>query len=166
MIRGKWGFCQVQSTGWGSPLASCGSTAGVALAGCALLSLVPQAGRKLALFAQKGEGTDAFCIFPSASLLTSLLPTCASRTFLTWFIHQPRLKGTFSMQAKVRAVFTCCFPSESFISLQPQGPQHQPKLNMGLKSYTGRPWPALQQERGFCLCKRARAHKTRCVHPE
>lgn len=63
------------------------------------------------------------------------------------------------MQANIRAMFTCRFPSESFISLQPQGPQHQPKLNMGLKLYTGRPQPrpSLQQERGLCLCKGARA---------
>lgn len=161
MIPGKWGFCQVQSMGWGSKLASCGSSSWRS-PGWLCPPLVAQAGRKLALFAQRGEGTDAFCIFPSASLLTSLLPTCASRTFLAWFIHQPRLKGTFSMQANVRAMFTCCFPSESFISLQPQGPRHQPKLNMGLKSYSGQPRPSLQQQRAFCLCKCARA----CTHTQ
>lgn len=151
-------------------MASHGSAACVPLAGWALLLLVPQAGRKLALFAQRGKSTDAFCNISLHLVVSKLASNLhASRPFLTWFIHQPHLKGTFSMQANIKAMFTCRFPSESFISLQPQGPQHQPKLNMGLKLYTGHPhpWLSLQQERGLCLSKRAhacvRAQKQMCA---
>lgn len=141
-------------------MASRGSAARVPLPGCALPLLVAQAGGKLALFAQRGESTAAFCSISLGLVAGKLAPNLhAGGPFLTRFLRQPRLKGTFSMQANIRAVFTRRFPSESFISLQPQGPQHQPKLNMGLKLYTGRPrpWSSLQQERGSCLCKCARA---------
>lgn len=61
-------------------------------------------------------------------------------------------------------MFTCHFPSESFISPQPQGPQHQPKLSMGLKLYAVRPRPSLRRAEA-CLCKRVRvcAGENRCV---
>lgn len=146
-----------------------GSAMCVLLAGCALLLLVAQAGRKLALFAQRGESTDAFFNISFHLVASKLaLNLHASGPFLTWFIHQPHLKGTFSMQANTRAMFTCHFPSESFISLQPQGPQHQPKLNMGLKLYTGHPpSPAIPAAGEGCVCvsvhARVCAHKTRCV---
>lgn len=135
-----------------------GSAPCLPLAGCALLLLAIQASGNLALLPPRGESTDAFCSVSPHLSASSLLPT-----FLMWFLRQPCLKGTFSMQRSVRAVFTCHFPSESFISLQPQGPQHQPNLNMGLKLYTGCPQP---WDRGVCLCKCARvlcAHKNRCV---
>lgn len=107
----------------------------------------PIAGGNLPLLSPRGESTDAFCII-SLPLVSSLLPT-----FPTCFLLQPCLKGTFSMQRNLRAVFTCHFPSEGFISLQPQRPQQQPKLNMGLKSYPGCPQPR-QPCRGTegCVC--------------
>lgn len=152
MIRAKWDYFHVwNGIAWFS---------GVRFPGCALLLLVVQTRRKRAVFARKGESADAFCNICLCLVASRIAPTLhASGPFLTWFPHQPRLKGTFSMQENIRAVFTCRFPSESFISLQPRGPQHQPKLNMGLKLYPGRPGPdrPCSRHRGTCLCKRARA---------
>lgn len=117
----------------------------------------PLAGN-LPLLPPRGESTDAFAVFPS-----TLCQAASSQPSSCDSSASPCLKGTFSMQRNLRAVFTCHFPSESFISLQPQGPQHQPKLNMGLKLHPGHPWP---RDGGVCLCKRACvlcAHKNRCV---
>lgn len=157
-------FFHVRNMNQGSEQPLPGSESFLPLAGCALLLLAVQAGGTLALFALRGESTDAFCTISLHLVASSLLPT-----FRMWFLRQPCLKGTFSMQRNVRAVFTCHSPSESFISLQPQGPQQQPKLNMGLKLYTGRPQAraALPWDGGVCLCKCACvcvcAHKNRCV---
>lgn len=164
MICAKWGYFQVwNGVAW---------LGRVHCPGHPLLLLVVQTCRKLALFAQKGESTDAICNLSLCLAASELAPTLhASGPFLTWFLHQPPLKGTFSMQENIKAVFTCRFPSESFISLQPRGPQHQPKLNMGLKLYPGRPGPdcPCSRHRGTCLCKCARAcarRKTDVCCPE
>jgi len=125
-------------------MASRGSAACVPLAGCALLLLLARAGRKLALFAQRGKSTDAFCSISLCLVASKLAPNLhASRAFLTGFIHQHRLKGTFSMQANRRAMFTCHFPLSALFHFSLRD------LNTSQLS------TVLRQERGLCLCKRA-----------
>lgn len=124
---------------------------------CCLLRLVGHS-----LFAQGGDRRDAFCnvlLSLVASKLASNLHV--SRPSLTWFVQQPHLKKTFSMQGNIRAVFTCYYPSMSFISLQPWGPQHQLELNMGLKLYSVH--PGCPCGSWGCLYKHVCACENRCV---
>lgn len=103
MICAKWGYFHVwNGVAW---------LGRVHCPGHPLLLLVVQTCRKLALFAQKGESTDAICNLSLCLAASELAPTLhASGPFLTWFLHQPPLKGTFSMQENIKAVFTCRFP--------------------------------------------------------